>query len=84
MIRWIKFCKRVEQCRLSGLQPEDRTFEYALNGKTELLPADRVRMLAVGSRVTIIASHDPATGGVIVKGIVIHPARPRSAQGFVP
>jgi hypothetical protein len=55
---------------------EDNTYTFALTGETKLLPAERAGTLAVGSRVTIIAPRDPASGGVTVKGIVIHPAKP--------
>jgi hypothetical protein len=51
-------------------------FTFTLTGETKLLPAERASQLAVGSRVTIIAPRDPASGGVTVKGIVIHPAKP--------
>jgi hypothetical protein len=51
-------------------------YAFAITGEIKLLPAERARTLAVGSRVTIIAPRDPATGGVTVKGIVIHPTAP--------
>ncbi len=52
------------------------TFSFTLSSETKLLPAERADQLAVGSRVTIIAPRDPASGGVTVKGIVIHPDKP--------
>jgi len=52
------------------------SYTFTITGETKLLPAERAGMLAVGARVTIIAPRDPATGGVTVKGIVIHPAAP--------
>ena len=52
------------------------TFTFTIAGDIKLLPPDRAGELAVGSRVTIIAPRDPATGGVRVIGIVIHPAKP--------
>ena len=59
------------------IQDKDgNTYTFALTGETKLLPAERAGALAVGSRVTIIAPRDPASGGVTVKGIVIHPAAP--------
>lgn len=59
------------------IQDKDgNTFTFTLTSETKLLPAERAGELAVGSRVTIIAPRDPATGGVTVKGIVIHPAKP--------
>jgi len=59
------------------IQDKDgNTFTFTLTGETKLLPAERADQLAVGSRVTIIAPRDPASGGVTVKGIVIHPAKP--------
>lgn len=51
-------------------------FTFTITSDTKLLPAERADQLAVGSRVTIIAPRDPGTGGVTVKGIVIHPAKP--------
>ena len=59
------------------IQDKDgNTFSFTLSSETKLLPAERAEQLAVGSRVTIIAPRDPASGGVTVKGIVIHPAKP--------
>jgi hypothetical protein len=52
------------------------TYTFALSADTRLLPLERAGELAVGSRVTVIAPRDPAGGGVTVKGIVIHPAKP--------
>jgi hypothetical protein len=49
------------------------TFIFELAADTVILPAERAGELAVGSRVTIIAPRDPATGGVRVRGIVVHP-----------
>ena len=59
------------------IQDKDgNTYTFAITNETKLLPAERSGTLAVGSRVTIIAPRSPATGGVVVKGIVIHPAAP--------
>jgi uncharacterized protein YdeI (BOF family) len=59
------------------IQDKDgNTYTFSITAETKLLPAKRAGTLAVGSRVTIIAPRDPATGGVTVKGIVIHPAKP--------
>jgi hypothetical protein len=59
------------------IQDKDgNTFTFAITSETKLLPAERAETLEVGSRVTIIAPRDPASGGVKVKGIVIHPAKP--------
>jgi hypothetical protein len=59
------------------IQDKDgNTFTFTIAGDIKLLPSDRARELAVGSRVTIIAPRDPATGGVRLIGIVIHPAKP--------
>lgn len=52
------------------------SYTFTLGADIKLLPAERAGDLAVGSRVTIIAPRDPASGGVTVKGIVIHPATP--------
>jgi hypothetical protein len=59
------------------IQDKDgNTYTFTITGEIKLLPAERAGELEVGSRVTIIAPRDPATGGVTVKGIVIHPAKP--------
>jgi hypothetical protein len=59
------------------IQAKDgNTYTFTITSEIKLLPPERGGELAVGSRVTIIAPRDPATGGVIVKGIVIHPAKP--------
>jgi len=59
------------------IQDKDgNSYTFAITGETKLLPAERAGTLAVGSRVTIIAPRDPASGGVTVQGIVIHPATP--------
>lgn len=59
------------------IQDKDgNTYTFTITGEIKLLPAERAGKLGVGSRVTIIAPRDPATGGVTVKGIVIHPAKP--------
>jgi hypothetical protein len=58
------------------IQDKDgNTYTFALTHETKLLPAERAGALAVGARVTIIAPRDPASGGVTVKGIVIHPPK---------
>jgi hypothetical protein len=51
-------------------------FKFRITGDIKLLPIERANQLAVGSRVTIIAPRDPASGGDRVTGIVIHPATP--------
>ena len=59
------------------IQDKDgNTYTFTITGEIKILPPERVDQLAVGSRVTIIAPRDAATGGVIVKGIVVHPATP--------
>jgi hypothetical protein len=59
------------------IQDKDgNTYTFTIPGEIKILPPERAGELAVGSRVTIIAPRDPATGGVIVKGIVVHPAKP--------
>lgn len=55
---------------------DGNSYTFAITDETKLLPAERAGDLAVGSRVTIIAPRDPASGGVTVKGIVIHPSTP--------
>jgi hypothetical protein len=60
-----------------SIQDKDgNTFNFTLTAETRFLPAERAGELAVGSRVTLIAPRDPASGGVNVMGIVIHPAKP--------
>jgi uncharacterized protein DUF5666 len=51
------------------------TYSFSLSVDTKLLPVERAESLVVGSLVTIIAPRDPASGGVTIKGIVIHPAK---------
>jgi hypothetical protein len=51
-------------------------YSFVITDDIKLLPAERAGTLAIGSRVTIIAPRDPAVGGVVVKGIVIHPTVP--------
>jgi hypothetical protein len=59
------------------IQDKDgNSYIFTITSETKLLPAERAGILAVGSRVTIIAPRDPAAGGVTVTGIVIHPAAP--------
>lgn len=59
------------------IQDKDgNTYTFAIAGEIKLLPPERAGELAVGSRVTIIAPRDPASGGVTLKGIVVHPAKP--------
>src|SRR6266498_1215391 len=59
------------------IQDKDgKTYTFILNADTKLLPAERAGVLAVGSRVTVIAPRDPASGGFTARGIVIHPATP--------
>lgn len=63
----------------SGITIQDKdgnVFTFTLTTETKLLPAERAGDLAVGSFVTIIAPRDPATGGVNVTGIVVHPNKP--------
>ena len=52
------------------------TYTFTITGEIKILPAERAGQLAVGARVTIIAPRDPATGGVTVTGIVVHPPKP--------
>ena len=59
------------------IQDKDgNSYTFVISDETKLLPAERAGTLAIGSRVTIIAPRDPASGGTAVKGIVIHPAKP--------
>ena len=58
------------------IQDKDgNTFTFTLTAETKILPVERADELAVGSRVTVIAPRDPATGGVTATGIVVHPAK---------
>jgi len=59
------------------IQDKDgNTYTFEIASEIKLLPPERAGELAIGSRVTIIAPRDPASGGVTVKGIVVHPAKP--------
>jgi len=61
----------------------DGSFEtFGLTGEIKILPAKRAAELAEGSRVTILARRDPATGGWMAFGIVVHPAG--SGAGSMP
>ena len=62
--------------RITIQDKDGSLYTFAITSGTKLLPAERAGMLAVGIRVTIIAPRDPASGGMIVKGIVVHPAGP--------
>jgi hypothetical protein len=50
------------------------TFTFELTDQTVILPEDQAGALGIGSVVTVIAPRDPATGGLRVLGIVVHPA----------
>jgi hypothetical protein len=65
------------------IQKSDGTLEtFDLEGNIKILPVKRAAELAVGSRVTIIARRDHATGGWLAFGIVVHPAG--SGAGSMP
>lgn len=49
-------------------------YTYLLTDETRLLPEERLDLLQVGARVTIIAPRDVTTTDLVARGIVIHPA----------
>lgn len=49
------------------------TFQIATDVK--ILPAERVNMLKVGARVTIISPNDPSATTPVARGIVVHPEK---------
>lgn len=50
------------------------TFTFLINSETKILPVERMDLLAVGARVTIISPRDVTGGDTLAAGIVIHPA----------
>lgn len=66
----------IENERITIQDKDGNPFTFTITGDVKLLPEERASELAIGSRVTIIAPRDPATGGFRVIGIVIHPAKP--------
>jgi hypothetical protein len=57
------------------IQAKDELFySFSINDETKLLPLERVDMLDVGARVTIISPRDVTGGEALAAGIVIHPA----------
>lgn len=67
---------------ITVLAHDGGTYTFALTGESKILPEERAGELAVGSRVTIIARRDSATGGWMAFGIVVHPAD--SGAGSLP
>ena len=57
------------------IQDKDgQTFTFLINADTKILPKDRVDLLVVGARVTIICPRDVTGGDALAAGIVVHPA----------
>jgi hypothetical protein len=57
------------------IQAKDELFySFSINDETKLLPLERVGMLDIGARVTIISPRDVTGGEALAAGIVIHPA----------
>ena len=55
---------------------DDNAYTFSLTSDTKILPPGLAETLAVGSRVTIIATRDPSTLGWTATGIVVHPPLP--------
>jgi hypothetical protein len=55
---------------------DGNSYTFALGADTRILPAERASLLAVGSRVTIIAPRDPSSPAGTAAGIVVHPSLP--------
>ena len=49
-------------------------YSFLINADTRILPAERIDLLKVGARVTIICPRDVTGGDPLAAGIVIHPA----------
>ena len=50
------------------------TYTFLINSETKILPVERMDLLAVEARVTIISPRDVTGGDTLAAGIVIHPA----------
>jgi len=48
-------------------------YEFKLSVDTKILPEERVDLLIVGAKVTIISRRDPTGGPLAAQGIVVHP-----------
>jgi hypothetical protein len=53
---------------------DDLTYTFLINSETKILPVERMDLLAVGARVTIISSRDVTGEDALAAGIAIHPA----------
>jgi hypothetical protein len=58
-----------------AIQAKDEQFyTYFITAETKILPADRLNLLVVGARVTIISPRDVSSMEQTATGIVVHPA----------
>jgi hypothetical protein len=48
-------------------------YEFELSETTKILPEERVDLLVVGAKVTIISRRDPTGGPLAAQGVVVHP-----------
>jgi len=53
---------------------DGQLYTFELSEDTKILPKDRVDLLVVGAKVTIISRRDPTGGPLAAQGIVVHPA----------
>ena len=52
---------------------DGKSYTFAINDKTSILPPEQVGLLAVGSRVTILVPRDPSGGETAALGIAMLP-----------
>lgn len=53
---------------------DEQYYTFLLTDETKILPAERLDLLVVGARVTIICPRDVSSQDLTAAGIVIHPA----------
>ena len=56
------------------LAKDGQEYTFELSETTKILPEERVDLLVVGAKVTIISRRDPTGGPLAAQGIVVHPA----------
>ncbi|MHB0965860.1 MAG: hypothetical protein ACYC36_05330 [Bellilinea sp.] len=56
------------------LARDGQEYTFELSETTKILPEERVDLLVVGAKVTIISRRDPTGGPLAAQGIVVHPA----------
>ena len=56
------------------LAKDGQEYTFELSETTKILPEERVDLLVVGAKVTIISRRDPTGGPLVAQGIVVHPA----------